>query len=439
MIVEAGSERQRIDEINRALFPLAASFGAQVDREMTVFTGVAHADTLERFLEIALPQLLEPGFREEDFARLKAQQLNALTQDLRANNEEELGKERLQQLIFAGTPYGHPTLGSVRGIESIALDDVKAFVREWYVRVSLTVGLSGAFPEGFRERLLERLEQLGGGRGSDRSFTVSARSLGGQGTSGMRVEIVEKETRSTAISFGHAIDVTRSHPDFVALWLARAWLGEHRASVGRLYNRIRELRGMNYGDYAYIEAFPRGMYQFQPDPNLARRAQIFEVWIRPVPPEQAVFALKLALFELERLIEEGLSEEDFEATREYLGKNVFVMTKTQDQQLGYALDQEWYGLPEYTGWMREQLAGLTRERVNEAIRRHLSARDIQVVMITRDAAGLQEQLLSDAPTEMSYDAPKPPEVLEEDRVVGARKLGLRPEDVVITRVEDVFA
>jgi zinc protease len=181
------------------------------------------------------------------------------------------------------------------------------------------------------------------------------------------------------------------------------------------------------------------MYQFQPDPNLARRAQIFEVWIRPVPPEQAVFALKLALFELQRLIDDGLSEEDFEATREYLSKNVFVMTKTQDQQLGYALDQEWYGLPEYTGWMREGLARLTRKQVNDAIRRHLSATNLQVVMITKDAAGLRVELLSDADTTMSYDAPKPDDVVAEDRIVGALRLGLRPEDVVITPVESVFA
>ncbi len=39
---------------------------------------------------------------------------------------------------------------------------------------------------------------------------------------------------------------------------------------------------MNYGDYAYIEAFPRGMFQFFPDPNMARRAQLFEVWLRPL-------------------------------------------------------------------------------------------------------------------------------------------------------------
>ena len=51
-------------------------------------------------------------------------------QDLRANNEEELGKERLQANLFAGTPYGHPSLGTVAGIEAITLDDVKDFVAD---------------------------------------------------------------------------------------------------------------------------------------------------------------------------------------------------------------------------------------------------------------------------------------------------------------------
>ena len=40
--------------------------------------------------------------------------------------------------------------------------------------------------------------------------------------------------------------------------------------MSHLYQRIRELRGMNYGDYAYIEAFPGGMYQFFPDPERRR-------------------------------------------------------------------------------------------------------------------------------------------------------------------------
>ena len=52
-------------------------------------------------------------------------------------------------------------------------------------------------------------------------------------------------------------------------------------SSGVLYDRMREKRGLNYGDYAYIEYFPRGMFLMEPQPNLARHHQIFQVWIRP--------------------------------------------------------------------------------------------------------------------------------------------------------------
>lgn len=431
MITEGGSAKLRIDEINRKLFPLAGSFGAQVDREMTTLTGVIHRDRLEEFADIVLPQLLQPGLREDDFARLKEQQLNELVQDLRANNEEELGKERLQVNLFAGSPYGHTTLGTVAGIESLALEHVRSFLSGAYTRANLTIGVSGDVPEAFLERLQSDLARLPEG------WKFETGPVLAHFPDGLEIEIVKKETRATAISLGHPIPVTRSHPDFAALWLARAYLGEHRASNGRLYQRIREARGMNYGDYAYVEAFPRGMYQFFPDANIARRSQLFEIWVRPVRPDQAVFALKAALHELEQLVVNGLSEKDFEDTREYLSKNVFVMTKTQDQQLGYALDSRFYGIGEFTAYMREQLAALTRAGVNEAIRRHLSYEDLAVVMITQDAEGLREQLLSDERTTITYDAPKADDLLAEDAVIGARPLN--PSCIDITPVEDVFA
>jgi zinc protease len=257
--------------------------------------------------------------------------------------------------------------------------------------------------------------------------------------SGMEVEIIEKDTRATAISFGLPIAVTRAHPDFAALSVARAWLGEHRMSTSHLYDRIRNIRGMNYGDYAYIEAFPRGMFQFYPDANIPRRAQIFEVWIRPVEPQNAHMALRIATNELEKLINNGLSEEDFQATRQYLMKNVYVMTATQDQQLGYALDSKWYGIPEYTTYMRSALQKLTRADVNAAIKKHLSARDLSAVIITKDAAGLRDALVADAFSPIKYDADKPAELLAEDKVIGARKLGVAADKVKVTPVEEVFA
>ena len=434
MVADAGSRALRIDQIERALFPMAASFDARVDKEMTTFTGRVHRDNWDRFAGIALPQLSEPGFREEDFKRVKDHQMNALVQDLRANNEEELGKERLQALVFAGTPYGHPVLGTVAGLSSITLDDVKAFVAKAYTQAALCAGVSGDVPAGLEARLGREVAKLPKG-----PALPAPAGVVGRAPSGIAVDIVAKETRATAISFGHPIAVTRAHPDYPALYLARTWLGEHRSSSSHLYQRIRELRGMNYGDYAYIEAFPRGGFLSFPEPNVARRAQLFEVWIRPVAPENGPMAFRIALYEVRKLVAKGMSQEDFETTRGYLMKNVFVMTATQDQQLGYALDSKWYGIPEYTSYMRDHLAKLTLADVNAAIRKHLSGQDLQVVMVTKDASGLAEQLKTDVAPPIEYEAPKPPEVQEEDRAIAAVKLGIKPEAVRITPVDAVFA
>jgi zinc protease len=225
----------------------------------------------------------------------------------------------------------------------------------------------------------------------------------------------------------------------VALSVARAWLGEHRASSGRLFQRIREVRGMNYGDYAYIEAFPRGMYQFFPDANIARRAQLFEIWLRPLrTPEEGHMALRIAIHEMDSLIATGLSAEAFEATRNYLAKNVYLLTANQDHQIGYALDAQWYATPEFTTFMRDRLQKLTLADVNAAIRKHLQSKDLSIVVITKDAEGMKARLVTDAPSTVHYDAPKP-ELAAEDAEIGVMKLGIKPESVKITPVEEVFA
>ncbi|WP_374000188.1 M16 family metallopeptidase [Massilia sp. CFBP 13647] len=434
MVASAGSATRKIDEVTKALFPLAGSFSEQVDKEMTTFSGSIHKDNWDEYVGIALPLLLEPGFREEDFRRLKDAQKNALLLDLKDNNEEEFGKERLQANVFAGTPYAHPVLGTVKGLESITLEDVKAFYRQAYTAGAVRVGMSGDVSEAMTTSLKEALARLPAGAGLPATSVPQGRK-----PNGLEVEIIEKNTRATAISFGLPLAVTRSHPDFPALWLAKTWLGEHRASSSHLYQQIRELRGMNYGDYAYIEAFPRGMFQFFPNPNLGRKAQLFEVWIRPVAPQNAHFALRLALSELGKMVDGGLSQADFETTRDYLMKNVFVMTATQDQRLGYALDAQWYGTNEFTRMMRDGLAKLTVADVNAAIRKHLSARNLSVVFITKDAAGLKNALVSDAFSPITYDAAKPQAVLDEDKVIGAMKLGIKPESVTITPAAQAFA
>ncbi len=433
MIAEAGSRAMTIDQIEAVLYPMAGSFATRADKEMTTFTGIIHRDHWRQFLATVVPQLTEPGFRDDDFRRLKDAQLNALVQDLRSSNEEELGKERLQTNVFRGTPYAHPALGTVAGLTAVTLDDVRQFAKGMFTRANLTVGVNGDAPEEMLTALKGALATLPAGQATPRAAVRGTRP------SGMDVEIIEKDTRATAISFGLPIAVTRAHPDFAALNVARAWLGEHRISFGRLYQRLREVRGMNYGDYAYIEAFPGGMFQLFPDPNIARQQQLFEIWIRPVVPANTHMALRIAVHELDALIGKGLTREEFEEKRDYLLNNVFVMTARQDQQLGYALDSQWYGIGEFTATMRTALQALTVEQVNAALAKHLSARDLSVVIITKEAAALKQALVSDAVSTIKYDGEKPVDLLAEDATIGAMKLNIAADRVRITPVSDVFA
>jgi len=433
MLTRAGSKALTIDQIDAELYPMAGTFSARVDKEMTSITGVIHRDNWNKFIPLVLSQLGDNGWRQEDFERLKTRQMNALVQDLRSSNEEELGKERLQLNVFRGTPYGHVALGTVAGLRAITLDDVKAFARSMYTRANLTLGVSGDASDEMVRALDARLQILPEGTAAAHAAVEPRRP------SGMEVEILEKDTRAVAISFGFPIEVTRSHPDFVALSVARSWLGEHRLSSGRLYQRIREERGMNYGDYAYIEAFPRGMFQFFPDPNVARHRQLFEIWIRPVVPANAQMSLRIALYELQKLVNDGLTPQQFEETRDYLMKNVYVMTARQDQQLGYALDSKWYAIPEFTEYMRAGLSKLTLDQVNAAIKRHLNPQNMSIVIVAKDAQGLKQALAADTFSPMKYDGAKDKALLDEDRVIGALKLSIPATHITVTPIADVFA
>jgi len=203
--------------------------------------------------------------------------------------------------------------------------------------------------------------------------------------------------------------------------------------------KMREIRGLNYGDYAYNEYFPNGMHQFQPDPNLARFHQIFEIWIRPVPPAVAHFALRLGKYEFDKMVRNGISDSDFELTREFLMKFMNVLVKTQDSRLGYLIDSDFYGIPEFVPFMKEQLKKLTAAKVNEVVKKHLSrGNNMHVAIVTKDAEQLRDQLVAGAASPMTYEAARPQEILDEDKIVEVYSLPIQKENVQIIPLDQVF-
>ncbi|ATC99449.1 M16 family metallopeptidase [Pseudoalteromonas spongiae] len=433
MIARGGSESRSYKEIQKALYPIAGSFGVQIDKEMVSFRGRVNKDKVDEWYKIVSDQLLNPGWREDDFKRLKKEQLDGIKAGLKASNDEELGKEVLYSKLYQGHAYESYNYGDISDLEALTLEDLKAFYKAEFTQAKLNVGISGAMSDAAKARLLKDLSTLP--EGSEKRLTVAdAPKLEGR-----HATIVEKPAKSTAVSFGFPIDTIRSDKDWAALWLMRSYFGEHRNSNSFLYQRIRQIRGMNYGDYAYIEYFPRGMYQTKPDANLGRSEQIFQIWLRPLRSNNdAHFATRVAQYELDKLIENGMSKEDFESTRNFLTNFVPQMVASQDRQLGYALDSKFYNTGEFVAYVRKQLASLTVEDVNRVIRDNLQNKNIHYVFITGDAKDMKARLANETVSPLKYNAEKPKSLTDEDKVIESYKLAIDKANIEVMDVKNVF-
>jgi zinc protease len=133
------------------MYPIATSFEWQVDKEMTVFTGTTHVDNLDRYYSLIRQMLLEPGFRDEDFSRLKSEATNFLKVSLREGNDEELGKEQLYNVIYAKHPYGHHNLGTLNALERLTVDDARD-LSPALLTAKPGAGLAGGYPAPFPKK-----------------------------------------------------------------------------------------------------------------------------------------------------------------------------------------------------------------------------------------------------------------------------------------------
>ena len=106
--------------------------------------------------------------------------MNSVVSTLRGSDDEELGKETLNTLLYNGHPYGAPVNGTEEGLASIALDDVRAFHASHYTKANVIVGIAGGYPDDFGERVQrEIVAQLPDG-GSTATILPAVSSLDGR-------------------------------------------------------------------------------------------------------------------------------------------------------------------------------------------------------------------------------------------------------------------
>ena len=432
MLGKGGSKARSYAEVLDALYPLAAQIRVYGDKESIVFEGTVHRDNLAKYADLLAEQVLTPRFADDDFTRNRQDQLDYLTKTLRGNLDEDLAKQAMATVMYRGQPYGRPTQGTVAGLNAITLEDVRKLYASHFGRNRLVIGVAGGYPDGFAEAFAKRFAVLPAKAPPLPKLPPPPLPKTNQ------LIVVEKEARAHAISIGRPIAVTRKDPDFYPLTVARSYLGEHRTFNGVLMNHLREMRGLNYGDYAYVENFIQDGWSTFPLPNISRRQQHFELWLRPVPPHNSLFALRAALYETDKLIRDGIPQAGFDMTRTFLANYSNLWAQDASRRLGFAIDAVVTG-KDVVKELQARLPKMKKADVDRAVRKYISLQGLTIAIVADKAQVVADTLTDGGPTGITYDtAGTPPEVVAEDDLIKRFPLPIEKADVRVVPVDQMF-
>jgi zinc protease len=453
LITQGGTGEMTFGDIQDKIYPMAARYYSSIDKEVTIFTFEFHKDWMDQFYPIMIGLITNPSLTQADFDRVKVNQQAYVDQIIRASSDEEYSKKALEDFLFRGTNYQHMVQGRSASVASITLDDVKNYYKNYFTKNNLMIGIAGNYPASFLEKIKTDISKLPDTNPEIPSAPVIKMP------DGINVEIIAKEGAfGSAIFTGYPISVTRANDDFAALMVANSYLGEHRKSYSKLYQVIREQRSMNYGDYSYIEWYDNGGQNMLPPSGVPRHSNYFALWIRPVQIAKqlkmqyeelkdlkighAHFALRMALREMDKMIKNGMSQEDFEATRNFLQSYIKLYIKSPDEQLGYLMDSKMYGRENYIEELGKLLSNLTLDDVNNAIKKYFQIDNMKIVIVTdvSEAEPLAESLRNNTPSPMSYSnlvkAGLSEDILKED--ASTENFTLNVKNVTIVDSKDTF-
>jgi zinc protease len=366
----------------------------RVEKETATFSMVVPRSVFSEYVRTVLhPLFTQPLFAQEEIDRLRKETETLINSTLRLENTELLGLYALDSFIHERTRYQHVPVGTIGGLKAITRADIRRFYSSYYVPANLTVGVSAGDADvaGLVQSALATMGRITGVRKFPKQTIeppapVSGRSL---------LIVSQPTTIATGIHAGFPIQVNRNHKDYWALYVANVFFGTHRDGFGRLYDRIRQARGYNYGDYSYIDWFEARPFALFPPTNVPRRYQYFSIWVRPAAHEYAHHLLKAITWELENFVREGMTPEECQLAKNKAKVLYLNLAENSDRLLGYKLDDDFYGLKKgYLDQYLEAIDRLSPEEINAAIRNHLQWKNLKYVIVTNEewASRLKEDI-----------------------------------------------
>ena len=311
----------------------------------------ALAEDASSALAIAAEMLLEANF-PADRCRLLTKQAAGELQSLADQPEVLTGWAFLREL-YGEHPQARPLQGSAESLETLAAADLESFHVAGLGR-GLILSITGEIdPDETRERVNSI---FGAAPSSSDSIGYLAPPPASPGARGARREVTTGARDQAHLYLGH-LTIPRHHADLAALEVLSVILGAGAGLTGRIPERVREDEGLAYTAYASAVS----------GAGLDAGRLVAYVGTSPATLDRAERAVRE---EFDRLLQDGLREEEVTDAKAYLiGRDPF-RRETARQWADLLAESDLYGEPfDDADWAVARIQAVDRAAVEEAARR----------------------------------------------------------------------
>ena len=382
LLLSGAGNRSR-DQLSEDVESLGGALSVHVNHDASIVAGQVLSRNLDTFLEIFGDVLLRPQFDISELEQQKKLQMMDIING--RDSDSHLVRRFFRQFLFRDHALGRPLLGWTPAVETIEREEVRELFSAHYRASNLIIAVAGDVdPKRLEDKLAMVLAEMP--VGGDGVVMIDPPVL----RPGRRALLVNKPSRAQDhIIFGHPCPPVSSD-DFVALQVANSAFGG--AFTSRLMEEIRIKRGWSYGAYSSIprtrqgDAFILNTYTATSD-----------------TPE----ALALCVRMYEEFAENGITQTELEAARDYLANQHLFLVDTAEKRVGLHLETILKELDkDYFEQFVDRVREVDLDQVNDAVRRHHQTRDMSYTIVcnTADHGGILDAMGSDVLTEVvDYD------------------------------------
>lgn len=288
-----GSEKYSAQEIAEIFDYRGAYLQLNADQQFGNVSILTLNKYLPEILEVTASVMLNPTFPKKE---IKSQITKKKQQFLIENNKvKTLAQKKFSQSLF-GVDHPYSNSNKIEDYDLLNREDFVRFHRENYTAQKCKIVVAG----NYSDELKTLLDNYFGQQNFVSKHPIQAFSFEPSPAT-ERVHFIEKsDALQSAIRMGKLV-VNREHPDFQGLSILATILGGYFGS--RLMTNIREDKGYTYGIGAGIYAMPNAAY--------------FTISTE-VGTDVCEAALKEIYFEIERLQQELVGDEELTVVRNYL-------------------------------------------------------------------------------------------------------------------------